>query len=849
MALTKVTGHVVSPTSDYTINNVTGVAATFNNITGVAATFTGNVTIGGTLTYEDVTNIDSIGIVTARGGLHVGVGGTIIHALSEDGGKVGIGTDNPTAQLEVKGSGSSNTLNFLTKDVNRNTVFYAKDGGQVGLHYYPLVINQDTTDTATPSGTYFYVHHSSSPFIIKNDGKVGIGSEIPSQLLDVGGNTTVASNGRVNIYRPTSGSTNTAFQINSDVGGTDTTQFIIQAGGAVGIGTDNPDGKLDVRGTIFVNGDATGGRIFASGGNLSLTDGNGRQTLRIDDPGSGNTHTHVFDSSGNFGVNCTPTAKLDVRRGDDEGKIAEFHNNTGYGIDVGSGTTDAYISSGYNQSFIFKTDPGSGQIGRLRITSDGIIETGTAIGDSAYDGNQRLRVGRTGDCSISIRANGSTTSATGLDFGDDDDDRSGRIQYVHDGDYMSFHTNGAGNGTANERLRINSSGRVGINTTTDSMDGVTGNLNIANTNFNNHTVINLSRNTAADRAFIRFSNPNGNIGSINTSGSDFIISSSNDLILNANSTERLRIDSNGSLTSTADNNGQIIHKFYNKNGTASSGHTVEHHFNFNRTSGQMNLSGARIVAGKEREWVGAASNQDGFLAFYTCLNETPGEKVRITSLGRFGIGTGASVDSKLHVKSSGNADSDGIKFQTGSSGTGAKLLLMTTDNADNSKYIQHSAYWTEIGCHNNEGVRFRESDGDIRFYMNGSSGNYNFTGSNVSDRNLKENIETITTDSIDLIKQVIPRTFNWKFDRKNTPHGGFIAQEMKPLFPKLINGVEYDESRTDDGDPNNENAGKCNPTGMGFDYNGYTAYLTKAMQELIAKVEILEAKVAVLEGS
>ena len=126
MALTKVTGHVVSPTSDYTINNVTGVAATFNNVTGVAATFTGNVTIGGTLTYEDVTNIDSIGIVTARGGLHVGVGGTIIHALSEDDGKVGIGTDNPTAQLEVKGSGSSNTLNFLTKDVNKNTVFHVK---------------------------------------------------------------------------------------------------------------------------------------------------------------------------------------------------------------------------------------------------------------------------------------------------------------------------------------------------------------------------------------------------------------------------------------------------------------------------------------------------------------------------------------------------------------------------------------------------------------------------------------------------------------------------------------------------------------------------------------------------
>jgi hypothetical protein len=42
------------------------------NITGVAATFTGNVSIAGTLTYEDVNNIDSVGIVTARSGVFFG---------------------------------------------------------------------------------------------------------------------------------------------------------------------------------------------------------------------------------------------------------------------------------------------------------------------------------------------------------------------------------------------------------------------------------------------------------------------------------------------------------------------------------------------------------------------------------------------------------------------------------------------------------------------------------------------------------------------------------------------------------------------------------------------------------
>ena len=39
-------------------------------VTGVS-TLSGNVSIGGTLTYEDVTNIDSVGIITARSGVKI----------------------------------------------------------------------------------------------------------------------------------------------------------------------------------------------------------------------------------------------------------------------------------------------------------------------------------------------------------------------------------------------------------------------------------------------------------------------------------------------------------------------------------------------------------------------------------------------------------------------------------------------------------------------------------------------------------------------------------------------------------------------------------------------------------
>ena len=47
--------------------NVTGNIT--GNITGVDATFSGNVSVGGTITYEDVTNVDSIGVITARSGI------------------------------------------------------------------------------------------------------------------------------------------------------------------------------------------------------------------------------------------------------------------------------------------------------------------------------------------------------------------------------------------------------------------------------------------------------------------------------------------------------------------------------------------------------------------------------------------------------------------------------------------------------------------------------------------------------------------------------------------------------------------------------------------------------------
>ena len=103
----------LSGTPDITVRNVTGVAATFT----------------GVLTYEDVTNVDSIGIVTARGGLEVGaagVGGTI-----SSGGNVifaGITTVGTALSLadNIKASfGNSNDLQIYHDASN---AFIANNG-------------------------------------------------------------------------------------------------------------------------------------------------------------------------------------------------------------------------------------------------------------------------------------------------------------------------------------------------------------------------------------------------------------------------------------------------------------------------------------------------------------------------------------------------------------------------------------------------------------------------------------------------------------------------------------------------------------------------------------------------
>ena len=112
--------------------NATGI------LTAASANFTGNVTIGGTLTYEDVKNIDSVGLITAREGIFLpdnkkielgNVAGSGDLQLYHDGGHSRI-VDNGTGNLVVQTDG------FRLRSTDQSEVLMmASKNNSVDLYY------------------------------------------------------------------------------------------------------------------------------------------------------------------------------------------------------------------------------------------------------------------------------------------------------------------------------------------------------------------------------------------------------------------------------------------------------------------------------------------------------------------------------------------------------------------------------------------------------------------------------------------------------------------------------------------------------------------------------------------
>ena len=264
----------------------------------------GDLDIEGVLTYEDVASVDSIGIVTARSGLHVGTGTSISSPSSNvltlgtnneerlrvtSAGLVGIGTDDPDELLEVgdgsvsgalkiSGQSSSITSDGFTVDwesSSNSTRFFSEpsSGGSSAIRFFTtnsgtraekLHIASDGRLTSTRSTTTAYdaaATTNNSNAVILNNGAAG---HATLQFQSLSGGTAQTGQATISSFNESSGSKNTAltFGTRQDSDSTVRERLRITSAGYVGIGTDNPQYELDVTGNIR----NTGHHIFGSSG-------------------------------------------------------------------------------------------------------------------------------------------------------------------------------------------------------------------------------------------------------------------------------------------------------------------------------------------------------------------------------------------------------------------------------------------------------------------------------------------------------------------------------------------------------------------------------------------------------
>ena len=224
--------------------NVTG------NITGTTATFSGDVTVGGVLTYDDVTNVDSVGVVTARSGLDVLDVGTPVSIDSTNSGlnKIQFKTGGTTSGY----LGNSSVYFFSLSDSSGNQrVRHANSGLYQVLDTSGNVIHQ-----------------------MSGAGSIGIGTAPIGDL-------TVLTNG--NGFVDVSGSGGNGAEIKFLKKSDKSTSYTIQNNG--------------------------GGNELAQ---HVLSSGSGQYSWYIGGQGSSNIRLHI-NSSGNVGINSlSPKTDLDV---------------------------------------------------------------------------------------------------------------------------------------------------------------------------------------------------------------------------------------------------------------------------------------------------------------------------------------------------------------------------------------------------------------------------------------------------------------------------------------------------------------------------------------------------------
>jgi len=637
----------------------------------------------------------------------------------------------------------------------------------------------------------------------------------------------------------------------------------IQFAGVTTIATLNgSDSVLSVGGTVNFTSDVSIGGSVSIGGTLTYEDVTNVDSVGIITArngivvGSGITlspdgdifATGITTVSGNVkvgsGITLSPDGDIFVTG------ITTFIGNVHVDTDIGG--EDNRLLVGTNSS---RNIGGSSSSGYIQLEGTSANSSSfTLINNQANTQSPNIRFGKTRGSStggVTIIADGDSLgkiSFTGAD-GVDLENNTAQIKALVNGTVAEnqiptdiiFETSATNSTGRAERLRITSDGKIGVNATSPAaLMHVSGSYAAPTGGFGGSVYSVISNSGAADNScglsinagnngvsFIQFGDTDdANIGTIEYSHSD------NSMVFDVNASERARVTSDGRVlinSTTSRNIGANISRMLQiESSGGGAGIAVARNSN--------DTSGPSLDLGKSRGYPNTIV-QDGDKLGVISFSGADGTSLQIS---------GAQITGEVDGTPGSNDMPGRIVFKTTSDGASStteraritktgRLLVATTTSSQNGAdgYIQSVVAGTSLGAWGSHAgstgtrrhMRFSNPNGVIgSIHTSGSGVAFNTS----SDYRLKENQSAIS-NAISKINQLKPYTFNFKAN-PSEKIDGFFAHEVQELIPYAVDGEKDGEEM------------------QGIDYGKLTPLLTAALQEAVAKIEVLESKVASLGG-
>ena len=603
-----------------------------------------------------------------------------------------------------------------------------------------------------------------------------------------------------------------------------------------------------------VDNNAELGGIYFWGADGTDTNSRGAEIIAEVDgtPGSNDLPTRLTFGTTADGAS-SPTERMRI---DNSGRLLVGHTSA---RGVGHGTAGAFEVEGTSATVfasIVKNSAdaygGSIALGKSRGTSVGAntaVQSGDELGSIRFAGADGTDV-QTRAAQITAAVDGTPGS----------NDMPGRLV---------FSTTADGASSPTERMRIDSSGRLLVGTTTEG-DGQADNLTIADSANCGVTI----RSGTSSKGQIFFSDSTSGDGE--SIGRLVYNHSDNSMRFNTNGSERMRIDSSG----------RLLHGVSSSRSAA--GLSPEIHVETAQGFPSMGIIANTTTAGQEPRFVlgrtrGSTTGSSTVVQDDDSLGSIQFAGADGTDLNPVAASIRAHVDG-----TPGSNDMPGrLLFSTTADGAGSPTERVRIDA---NGYVTIKKNPSNDTCRlsfnhvNSTRIEYSDTSGDLSFYTNssarvkvgytggfrpvadnsqalGSSSNrwtavYAVNGTiQTSDEREKTGITTSTLGS-DFIKQLRPVSYKWNVGENIvtkaedgetdviTPrpgertHWGFIAQEVKQAADAA--GVDFGGWILGDKDDPDST--------QGLRYDQFIAPLTKALQEAIAKIETLETKVAALEA-